>query len=324
MHFTFRGVRGSIASPGPTTVRYGGNTTCIEVRGDDNEIIILDAGTGIFPLAQNLLKELPVKCHVFISHTHWDHIQGLPFFTPIFIPGNTVTIYGAGDPVSQRGIQDVLNRQMEYAYFPIREAELNAEMKYVDLGDMESVDIGSVRVENILMNHPAMDYGYKVSCGGKSLFFTGDHEWPANIFEADDPDYEEFADEINARREQIVDFIRGIDVLVIDTSYTREEYPAKVGWGHGTFDTSIAVAREAGVKHCFFTHHEPTRSDDQLEKEFHKALAENEVGQHPNEPEFHLATEGVPFEILAEQKGSCQESIANAEVAAAREEAMFG
>lgn len=324
MQFTFRGVRGSIASPGPATVRYGGNTTCIEVRGDDNEIIILDAGTGIFPLAQDLLKELPVQAHIFISHTHWDHIQGLPFFTPIFIPGNTVTIYGAGDPVSQRGIQDVLNRQMEYAYFPIREAELNAKMNYVDLGDMESVEIGSVRVENILMNHPAMDYGYKVSCGGKSLFFTGDHEWPTNIYEPDDPDYGEFAEEIDARRQQTIDFIRGVDALIIDTSYTREEYPSKIGWGHGTFDTSISVAREAGVKHCFFTHHEPTRSDDQLEKEFHKALKENAVGQHPDEPEFHLASEGVPIEIQEQQTTADPEAIANARVAAARREAMIG
>ncbi|MCG8415659.1 MAG: MBL fold metallo-hydrolase [Pseudomonadales bacterium] len=301
MQLTFRGVRGSIASPGPSTVRYGGNTTCIEIRGDEGEIVILDAGTGIFPLAQDLLKELPVRCHIFISHTHWDHIQGLPFFTPLFIPGNKVTIYGAGDPVSQRGIQDVLNRQMEYAYFPIREAELNAEIDYVDLPDQHRVEIGSVSVENILMNHPAMDYGYKVSCNGKSVFFTGDHEWPTNIFEPEDEDYDEFAQEIEARRLQIVDFIRGVDALVIDTSYTRAEYPSKVGWGHGTFDTSIAVAREAGVKHCFFTHHEPTRSDDALEQAFHQALEQNAAGQVAHEPEFHLATEGKPIDIPASE-----------------------
>ena len=192
MQFTFRGVRGSIASPGPSTVRYGGNTTCIEIRGDEGELIILDAGTGIFPLAQSLMPELPIEGHIFISHTHWDHIQGLPFFTPLFIPGNHITIYGAGDPVSQRGIAEVLNRQMDYAYFPIREAELNAQIDYVNLPDMHRVEIGSVVVENILMNHPAMDYGYKVTCGGKSVFFTGDHEWQTNIFEPDDRDFDEF------------------------------------------------------------------------------------------------------------------------------------
>ncbi len=306
MHFTFRGVRGSIASPGPATVRYGGNTTCIEVRGDNDELIILDAGTGIFPLAQTLLSELPVSCHIFISHTHWDHIQGLPFFTPLFIPGNKITIYGAGDPVSQRGIQEVLSRQLEYAYFPIREAELNAEVNYVDLKDMERIEIGSVTVENILMNHPAMDYGYKVSCEGKSLFFTGDHEWPANIFGPDDPDHDEFAEEIDARREQIVDFIRDVDALIIDTSYTRDEYPGKVGWGHGTFDTSIAVARDANVRQCFFTHHEPTRSDDELERVYREALLQNNVGDSLLEPDFKLAKEGEPVEIHAVQKQPVQ------------------
>jgi len=303
MQFTFRGVRGSIASPGPSTVRYGGNTTCIEVRGDGGELIILDAGTGIFPLAQTLMPELPIECHIFISHTHWDHIQGLPFFTPLFIPQNHVTIYGAGDPVSQRGIAEVLNRQMDYAYFPIREAELNADIDYVNLPDMQRVEIGSVVVENILMNHPAMDYGYKVSCGDKSLFFTGDHEWQSNIFEPGDSDYEEFEAEIKQRRQQIVEFIQGVDALIIDTSYTRAEYPSKIGWGHGNFDTSITVAREAGVKNCFLTHHEPTRSDSALEREFHEALRDNAVGSQPNEPAFHLAMEGKPFNI-SKQEGS--------------------
>ena len=297
MHFTFRGVRGSIPSPGPNTVKYGGNTTCIEVRGDDNEIIILDAGTGIFPLAQLLLAELPVTCNIFISHTHWDHIQGLPFFVPIFIPGNKITIHGAADPITQRDVSEVLNRQMEYAYFPIREAELNANINYVSVKDRQTFEIGSVKVENILMNHPAMNYGYKVTSGGKSLFFTGDHEWPYNIYEPDDEDYDEFEEQIQQQRKETIDFISGVDVLIVDTAYTDEEYPAKKGWGHGTFSTSIAVAREAGVKRCFFTHHEPTRSDANLEKAFQEALEKNADGKIDNEPEFILAQEGVQIDL---------------------------
>jgi phosphoribosyl 1,2-cyclic phosphodiesterase len=293
MEFTFRGVRGSIASPGPNTIKYGGNTTCIEVRGDNGEIIIIDAGTGIFPLAQSLLTELPVSCHIFITHTHWDHIQGLPFFTPLFIPNNAVTIYGAPDPIAQRGIDAVLNRQMEYAYFPIREAELKSRIDYVNLADRQRIEVGSVVVENILMNHPAMDYGYKISCNGKSLFFTGDHEWPTNIYQPEDDDFDEFEDEIKKRYEETIDFIRDLDALIIDTSYTREEFPGKVGWGHGSFDTSIQVARDAGVKQCFFTHHEPTRSDTALEAAYVQALADNSVGQRDNEPQFILAREGT-------------------------------
>ncbi len=297
MNFTFRGVRGSIPSPGPNTVKYGGNTTCIEVRGNNNELIILDAGTGIFPLSQLLLAELPLTCHIFISHTHWDHIQGLPFFIPLFIPGNKVKILGSGDPISQRDVSEVLMRQMEYAYFPIREAELNANIEYTSLRDRQTFNIGTACVENILMNHPTMNYGYKISCGDKSLFFTGDHEWPYNIYEPNDEDYAEYEEEIQARHNEIVDFIRGVDVLIIDTAYTNEEYSAKKGWGHGTFNSSIAVARKAGVKRCYFTHHEPTRSDEALEKVFHEALLANEDGKIENEPEFRLAREGIKLEV---------------------------
>ena len=109
MKIKFWGVRGSIPCPGPSTVRYGGNTTCIEIRTDDGELIILDAGSGIFPLANALLEQLPITCHLFITHTHWDHIQGLPFFIPAFIPGNTLNIHGAYDPIGQKSIRSVLS-----------------------------------------------------------------------------------------------------------------------------------------------------------------------------------------------------------------------
>ncbi|MBF0284038.1 MAG: MBL fold metallo-hydrolase [Magnetococcales bacterium] len=294
MKLIFRGVRGSIPSPGPKTVRYGGNTTCLEVRSDDNDLIILDAGTGIFPLSQTLFPELPLTVHLFITHTHWDHIQGLPFFIPLFIPGNTLRIHGAADPITQREVSEVLSRQMEYAYFPIREAELKARLEYVSLQECEAIQAGSAVVTNIMMNHPVINFGYKVTCNGKTLFFTGDHEWPYNIYEPGDDYYHEYEGLIAQKRQSIVEFIRGVDVLVVDSAYTEKEYPAKKGWGHGTFDTTILFAREAGVKHLFFTHHEPTRGDDALEKVFQEALDRHP--RQPGDPEYHLAMEGVPFE----------------------------
>ena len=126
MKVRFWGVRGSIASPGPRTVRYGGNTTCIEVRTDDNTLIVLDGGTGIFQLAQTLFKEMPLTSHVFITHTHWDHIQGLPFFIPLFVPGNTVRVHGAYDIVADCGIEQVMNVQLQYSYFPVRDGGARA------------------------------------------------------------------------------------------------------------------------------------------------------------------------------------------------------
>jgi phosphoribosyl 1,2-cyclic phosphodiesterase len=283
------GVRGSIPSPGPRTVRYGGNTTCIEVRSDDDSLIILDAGTGIFPLAQTLLAKLPVTAHVFITHTHWDHIQGLPFFVPLYIPGNKVRIHGAYDIVSMQGIEQVMNVQLQYSYFPIREAELKAGIEYQTLTVGEPVIIGDATVTPVLMNHPVTDLGYRVECNGKSMFFTGDHEPWVNIYAPEDPEHAEYQAMIDQRQAELDVAIGPVDVLVADAAYTLAEYPPKIGWGHGTFDSTILMAQRIGVKRLICTHHEPTRSDDDLERVFAEATS-----RHP-EPgcEVMLAREGL-------------------------------
>jgi phosphoribosyl 1,2-cyclic phosphodiesterase len=192
MKVRFWGVRGSIASPGPKTVRYGGNTTCIEIRTDNNELIIIDAGTGIFPLSQTLLAELPVTANVFITHSHWDHIQGLPFFIPNFIPGNVLRLHGAFDPVTGKGVEQVMAVQLQYSYFPVREAEMKANIEYVTLTPEKSIQIGSATVTPYLMNHPVIDFGYRIEAHGKSVFFTGDHEPPYNIYEPGEEAYAEY------------------------------------------------------------------------------------------------------------------------------------
>ncbi len=296
MRFRFWGVRGSIPTPGEKTVRYGGNTTCIEVRGDNNELLVLDGGTGIFQLAQTLFPEFPIKVNIFISHTHWDHIQGLPMFVPIFVPGNEVTLHGARDIVADRGVKDVLERQMDYAYFPVKESELNARISYVDLQPPGApIDVGCVTVKYMLMNHPVLNFAYRVECNGKSLVFTGDHEWDFNIYDPEDDEFADYQEIIDGKRQSIIDFFRGADALIIDTAYTEEEYPSRKGWGHGTFDSSIRAAREAGVKRAYLTHHEPTRSDDALEQIFTAALERNQVTEA--DPEFHLAQEGLTVEL---------------------------
>ncbi|MFA6920907.1 MAG: MBL fold metallo-hydrolase [Gallionella sp.] len=266
MKLKFWGVRGSIPSPGEKTVRYGGNTTCIEIRTDDNELIILDGGTGIFPLAQTLLKELPIVAHIFNTHSHWDHIQGLPFFIPIFIPGNIIKLYGAFDPIAGCGPEHIMNVQLQYSYFPVREAEMKSNFEYIAL------------------------LGYRVDCNGKSIFFTGDHEPHFNIYDVGDEGYDEYQALIEEQRLSIVEAIRGVDVIVADASYTPDEYLTKKGWGHGTFDSCIRLAQDAGAKILYCTHHEPTRSDDDLEKVFAEALA-----RHPEAAgrlDIRLAREG--------------------------------
>ncbi|MGZ8184932.1 MAG: MBL fold metallo-hydrolase [Methylobacter sp.] len=293
MRFKFWGVRGSIPTPGAHTVKYGGNTTCIEVRTNDNDLIILDAGTGIHALAQNLLKEMPVKAHIFITHTHWDHIQGLPFFIPIFIPGNHIKIYGGLDPVTHESINRALSVQLQYSYFPIREAQLNARIEYITIKPGEPVSIGRALITPIILNHPVLNFGYRIDCDGQSLFFTGDYEPQLNIYDPQDEEYTEFQSFIDEKRQEVIRAMKDADVLIIDSSYTSEEYIAKQGWGHGTYDSAITLATAAKVKKLFFTHHEPTRSDTELEMIYQRLLQNNPAPGF----ELLLAQEGIENSI---------------------------
>ncbi len=295
MKVRFWGVRGSIASPGPKTVKYGGNTTCIEIRTDNNELIIIDAGTGIFPLSQTLLAELPVTANVLITHSHWDHIQGLPFFIPNFIPGNVLRLHGAFDPVSGKGVEHVMSVQLQYSYFPVREAEMKARIEYVTLAPEQTIQIGSAKITPFLMNHPVIDFGYRIEANGKSVFFTGDHEPPFNIYEPGEEGYEEYQSFVDEKAADIERAMQGVDVLIADCSYTQKEYPAKKGWGHGTFNTSIQYAKNARTKVLFCTHHEPTRSDDALDEVFQQVLIDNP--RQAGDPDYRLAREGETFEF---------------------------
>ena len=295
MKIRFWGVRGSIASPGPNTVRYGGNTTCIEIRTDTNELIIIDAGTGIFPLSQSLLAELPLTANVLITHSHWDHIQGLPFFVPNFIPGNVLRLHGAFDPVSGNGIEQVMSVQLQYSYFPVREAELKARMEYVTLTPGQSTQIGTATVTPYLLNHPVINFGYRIESAGKSVFFTGDHEPPYNIYEPSDEEFAEYQQFVDEKADAISEAMQGANVLIADCSYTALEYPAKKGWGHGSFDSSFGYAEQAGAQVLFCTHHEPTRSDDALEAAFRQALQARPP--QPGKVDIRLAREGDTYEF---------------------------
>lgn len=294
MKVRFWGVRGSIASPGPQTVRYGGNTTCIEVRSDEGALIILDAGTGIYPLAQQLLGHMPVQASIFMTHSHWDHIQGLPFFTPLYIPGNSIRIHGGYDIVSRRGIEQIMEVQLQYSFFPVREAEMKAAIDYRSVNVGDPVIVGDAIVTPLLLNHPVVNFGYRVDCNGKSVFFTGDHEpWP-NIYSPEDSEHAEYQQMIDQQQAQLDATLAGLDILIADSSYTTAEYQSKIGWGHGTLEGSIAWGRRLGVKTLVCTHHEPERNDDALEAAFATAMAS--VGPRPGEDcaaEFMLSREGM-------------------------------
>jgi phosphoribosyl 1,2-cyclic phosphodiesterase len=290
MKLKFWGVRGSIPTPGPETSKYGGNTTCLQVTTDNGDLIILDAGTGIRVLATHLPTQLPGPAHILISHTHWDHIHGLPFFSPLFVPGNQIKIYGGRDTNTGEGIERALNVQLQYCYFPIIESELKAEVEYVTVQARQAFKVGSATITPYLMHHPVINFGYRIDCDGKSLFFTGDYEPLLNNFVPESIEFANHQQMIERTREELIQAISHVDALVIDSSYTQEEYASRQGWGHGTHQSSMELAQKARVKKLYFTHHEPTRSDVELEV-IAKSLKKD------NDFEQFLAYEGLEIQL---------------------------
>jgi phosphoribosyl 1,2-cyclic phosphodiesterase len=259
MRITFWGVRGSIPTPGPQTVHFGGNTSCLEVRAG-KAIVILDGGTGLRLLGQKLLPELPITAHIFFSHVHWDHIQGFPFFAPAFIPGNTFFLYG-GNNVT-RTLEETLAGQMDYPSFPVHLSEMGAKMTFGDLFEGQSIEIddgeGSfVRVTCGRGNHPNGVLAYRLEHRGTSMVYATDTEHYSVV----DP--------------KLTRLSKGVDVLVYDAMYTPEEYAGtagsggpKLGWGHSTIDEAAKLANAAGAKKLVLFHHDPGQNDDAVrEKE---------------------------------------------------------
>jgi len=265
MQVRFWGTRGSIAKPGPSTVRYGGNTSCVEVRTDDGQILILDCGTGAHDLGRHLLatEPLPLKGSVLISHTHWDHIQGIPFFAPFFVPGCEWDIYapqGFGET-----LRATLAGQMEYTYFPITPEAFGANLHYHNVSE-GTFEIGGVRIRTRYLNHPALTIAYRLEADGAALVYSCDHEphaahaaQPGGAIEGQDAAHAEF--------------MRRADLVMHDAQYTADEYAAKTGWGHSTIDYAINVARHAEVRTLALTHHEPVRGDDAVDELLARARA---------------------------------------------------
>lgn len=268
MRLKFWGVRGSIPTPGPSTLRFGGNTSCLEVRAD-GEIIVLDAGTGIAPLGSKLGEEFrgrPLEVTVLISHTHWDHIQGFPFFEPAYNPNNRVRILGFKG--AREGLQATLSSQMESPYFPITMSQMPSNIIIEELRDLK-FKIGSVSVEATYLNHPGLCVGYRINSSCGSISYLPDNE-PYQRFKyhtsgsaaANSPEAIEYA---RRQDQRIIDFVQGSDVLVIDSQYDSIEYQKRIGWGHGCVDDVIALALSAKVKKLFLFHHDPRHDDKHIE-----------------------------------------------------------
>lgn len=298
----FWGVRGSIPSPGPATVRYGGNTSCVEVRAH-GEIIILDGGTGLRPLGRELLaefKDQPLNLTLLLSHTHWDHIQGLPFFTPIYQPRCKLRILGFEG--ARRGLVNVLTGQMESPYFPVPFGELPGNIEVEELKDLE-FPVGKLKVEAWFANHPGICVGYKITTNDGTIAFFPDNE-PHCRYDEDGSVHSTRKDAsleyARSQEAKMLDFIRGADVLIMDAQFDRAEYERHIGWGHGCVDDVVAFAMKSGVKQLFLFHHDPDHDDAKLDQLL--AHARQIVARQKSSLRVESAVEGRVVELAPVKK----------------------
>lgn len=265
------GVRGSTPVPGPGTLRYGGNTTCAEVRAE-GEIIVLDAGTGIRELGAALEKEFganPIKISVLLTHLHWDHIQGFPFFVPAYNDKNEIHIYGYDG-----GLREILKGQMAAPFFPVALYDLPGRIEIKKLHKMD-FDIGRVHVRAHYMNHPGVCVGYRVETNSGTIAFLPDDE-PYDSFKlhssrSDLLSPEQIRIRSKVERAELVHFLGHADILILDAQYTDEEYQSHIGWGHGSISGCVALALDAEVKKLVLSHHDPNHDDAMLDEMIQKA-----------------------------------------------------
>jgi phosphoribosyl 1,2-cyclic phosphodiesterase len=276
----FWGVRGTLPVPGPDSVRYGGNTNCVTLELPSRILFVFDAGTGIKALSDALLaeKRSPVVARIFISHPHWDHINALPFFVPLYQPGNKFEILGC----SHAGVsmEKMLSAQMDGVYFPVTTQEFAADVRYRDLSEgMHMVD--GIEVEALLLKHPGHCLGYRVNCNGQNVCYVSDNELYPRDTEYFDAQF----------HERLVEFIRGAKYVIADSTYTDEEYRPKMHWGHSPVSEVAAIAHEAGVETLCLYHHDPDQRDEQIDQKLETARQK-------------LAALGSKTQVIAPAEGS--------------------
>jgi phosphoribosyl 1,2-cyclic phosphodiesterase len=288
MKITIWGCRGSITSPGKETIRYGGESTCLEILTDEDEVIIVDAGSGIRKLGHKIPKESTnTDLTLMFTHSHWDHLAGFPFFRPAFMSRYTIKL--CGGPVAQKSILKSLQHQMEPPYFPVDMSEMKAVFKkgcqcgYSDCGNRLPCTKGSPTCESIPLNHPNGGYGFKFSgTSGKPFVFLTDNEI-------------QYKHESGRSRDEYVAFCQNADLLFHDAQYTEEEYKRTRTWGHSTYKDAVDLAIDAGVRRLGLFHHDPDRSDDDVD--FNLKWCKDYIKEKNGKLECFACAEGLSFTV---------------------------
>lgn len=243
----FWGVRGSTPTPQIENLNIGGNTPCVEIRTADNECVIFDAGSGIRALGQSLLQEAegkPIKTNIFLTHFHWDHIQGIPFFGPLYGPQNHITFLSGS---TGKPLQETLEGQMSKPYFPIDFGQVAAKRDFHQLAERSVIKIGSLNICPFPLNHPQGASGYRIECNGVVIVYATDFEH--GVKEYDDT---------------LCEYAQNADILICDTQYTPAEYETHKGWGHSTWENAVLLAKDACAEHLMLFHHDPTHDDQTM------------------------------------------------------------
>jgi ribonuclease BN (tRNA processing enzyme) len=275
----FWGTRGSLATPGQDTIRYGGNTSCVEVRGDGGHLLVLDAGTGIRPLGDQIERGLE-RVDILLTHLHMDHIQGLGFFEPLFWPELEVHLWGPSS--TTQNLHARLSRYLSPPLFPVRLLDLPCALTLHDIVSTPQFCVGDFEVDASLVCHPGPTVGYRITADNATMAYIPDHEPYLGVC----------ADTVDPSWTPGVDVARDADLLIHDAQFSPEEYPRFVGWGHSSIEHTIAFARTAGVRHLVPFHYDPSHSDTELDR-----LFEEVRGHHELPFEMTPATEGAVFDL---------------------------